>query len=44
MLTDQYKVQFRNNTMYSNIEEITKLLDDYNKSNLVDIDIIEKKN
>ena len=42
MLTDQYKVQFNNNTMESNDEEITNLLDDFDDSDLVDIDITEK--
>ena len=42
MLTDQYKVQFSNNSMDSNDEEITNLLNDFDDSDLVDIDITEK--
>ena len=42
MLNDQYKAQFSTNTMDSNEEEIMNLLDDFNDSDLVDIDITEK--
>ena len=42
MLADQYKGQFSTNSMDSNVEEITELLDDFNDSDLVDIDITEK--
>ena len=42
ILIEQYKSQFSDNTMESNEEEISKLLDDFNDGDLVDLDITEK--